>query len=107
MYEDFRFSTNQLKGHATVQEKEDEWVELSGGSHIDGAYTINLNEIPQEETKEIKFDLTKLYWYKAEILKLYAELGTYQKVADLTKIPMSSIYKTIQETRQELKKQIA
>ena len=89
----------------------DDFTGIEGlrGHGTDGAYNIKLNnieEIPQEEPEEIKIPLHKLYWYKAEILKLYAEHGTYQKVADLTQIPISSIYKTVQEARQELKKAI-
>lgn len=55
-------------------------------------------------------DFTKLvddlYWYKKEILKLYAEKGTYQAVSDDTGIPVTSIYNTIKEVKREIKKKL-
>lgn len=62
-------------------------------------------DIPVEVYEEIKVDLSKLYWYKKEILELYAKEGTYQRVSDLTHIPLTSVYKTVIEARKEIKKQ--
>lgn len=42
-------------------------------------------------------EIDNLYWYDREILKLYAEHGTYRKVEEITGIPFESIYKTIQK----------
>jgi hypothetical protein len=83
----------------------------------------------REVYDQVYFNLSGLYWYKAEIFKLYAGVkecenkdcdnlistddegclschsqnthrfksGTYQSISDLTRIPLSSIYKTVQE----------
>lgn len=40
-------------------------------------------------------EIDNLYWYDREILKLYAEHGTYRKVEEVTGIPFESIYKTV------------
>ena len=58
-----------------------------------------------EEYEEITVNLDRLYWYKREILKLYASKGTYQKVSDATNIPASSIYLTVLQARREILKQ--
>lgn len=47
-----------------------------------------------------------LYWYKKEILKLYAELGTYKEVSEATGVPVTSICNTIKDVRYEVKKRI-
>lgn len=54
--------------------------------------------------RETMCKVDELYWYKAELLKLYAELGTYQAVSDKTGIPLTSVYKTIVDIRKEIKK---
>lgn len=55
--------------------------------------------------ENIEIDLSNLHWYKREVLKLYAEQGTYQKVSDLTHIPMTSIYQTVLEARKQVLKE--
>jgi DNA-directed RNA polymerase specialized sigma24 family protein len=70
-------------------------------------------EIPTEEFtdseceiyEEVNIEpvLQKVYWYKTELVRLYAEHGTYQKVSDLTGIPLKSVYMTIIEARKEIK----
>jgi len=44
--------------------------------------------------------------YMAEIFKLYAENGTYQKVSQITKINVTSIFNTVREAKAILKKHI-
>ena len=60
---------------------------------------------PTDEYEEINIEpvLKDVYWYKTELLRLYAEHGTFQKVSDLTKIPLKSVYSTIVEARKEIK----
>lgn len=48
-----------------------------------------------------------LYWYDREILKLYAEHGTYRKVEEVTGIPFESIYKTVQKNCLHIRKKVA
>ena len=58
-----------------------------------------------DEYNEIDIEpvLKKVYWYKCDLIRLYAEHGTYQKVSDLTGIPLKSVYSTIVEARKEIK----
>jgi len=56
------------------------------------------------EEIDIEPAIKSIYWYKAELIRLYAEHGTFQKVSDLTKIPLKSVYTTIIEARKEIKK---
>ena len=60
---------------------------------------------PDDEYYEIDIEpvLKKVYWYKCDLIRLYAEHGTYQKVSDLTGIPLKSVYSTIVEARKEIK----
>jgi len=72
------------------------------------------NEIPTEVFKEvadqsyseIEIPLNKLYWYKARVLELYAELGNYRAVSEKTTIPLCSIFNTVQQARKEIKKHL-
>lgn len=59
---------------------------------------------PDQEYTEIDIEptLKKIYWYKSELVKLYSKLGTYQKVSDLTGIPLKSVYSAIVEARKEI-----
>lgn len=63
------------------------------------------NDSECEIYEEINIEpvLKSVYWYKAELIRLYAEHGTYQKVSDLTGIPLKSVYTTIIEARKEIK----
>lgn len=55
---------------------------------------------------EIVIPLHKIHWYEAKILELYADLGTYRKVAEVTGIPHISIFHTVQNARKNIKKHI-
>lgn len=65
-----------------------------------------LPEIVEEELEEIIVPMNKLYWYDAKLLELYAEHGTYRKVAEITGIEYSGICKTVQRARKILKKHL-
>lgn len=64
-------------------------------------------EVADTVPEEVDIPIDSLYWYKAEILKLYAKHGTYQKVAEITQINISSIFQTVKKAREEIKKKIA
>lgn len=52
--------------------------------------------IEYDERKDTAIsEIDNLYWYDREILKLYAEHGTYRKVEEVTGIPFESVYKTV------------
>lgn len=64
-----------------------------------------LDELPDIiENEAMDIDLHYLYWYDKAILELYAEFGTFQKVADMTNIPMYCVRNTILKTREKIKK---
>lgn len=67
--------------------------------------TEYLEDTIDEEYEEIEVNLDTLHWYKRELIKLYAEQGTYRKVSDLTHIPFSSVYNTVLETRKQILKE--
>jgi hypothetical protein len=57
----------------------------------------------QEVESSIACAVAEIYWYKAGILKLYAEMGTYKAVAIRTGIPAASIFRTVKDARAEIK----
>lgn len=63
-------------------------------------------DVPYETTELFYLPIDRIYWYKAKILELYAELGTYALVAEHTGIPTSSIFRTVREARKEVKSKI-
>lgn len=66
--------------------------------------TTNLDlEIECEKYQEININFDELYWYDAEILKLYFQHGSIRKVSALTTIPSSSIFYTIKNAKLKIK----
>lgn len=63
------------------------------------------NEIRDRKKLELlAFSLIdQLYWYDAQILKLYLYYGDYRTTAINTRIPFPSIYCTVQKAAKELK----
>lgn len=51
--------------------------------------------------------LEGLYWYDREIIKLYAEHGTYRKVEAATGIPFESVYLTVKKARKQIIDKVA
>jgi len=66
--------------------------------------TESFADIPDEQFSEINIPLNKIYWYKAEVLKLYAEIGNYRGVAEKTGIPTASIFQTVKQAKNEIKR---
>lgn len=62
--------------------------------------------VDEQKIEIIVVPLQKIHWYEAKILELYAELGTYRKVSEVTGIPHISIFHTIQNARKNIKKHI-
>ena len=70
---------------------------------------VDENEYDSE--KEDKFQameesIGNLDWFKKELLSHYLVLGSLKKVNQLTKIPIPSISRYINETKQQLKEEI-
>jgi hypothetical protein len=49
-------------------------------------------------------EVDKLYHYNAELLKLYAEIGTYRGVSEATNIPVKSIHNAVRKARIQVKR---
>lgn len=60
----------------------------------------------QDTVAELKTHLSQMHWYKARVFELYAELGTYRAVSEVTGIPTTSVYRTVQELKKELKQKL-
>lgn len=65
--------------------------------------TESFDDIADSPYEEINIPLHKIYWYKAELLRLYSVYGTYQAVSDLTGINVVSVFKTVRQARKEIK----
>jgi hypothetical protein len=72
---------------------------------------LDTHELPVQDydTKkdEAIMQIDSLYWYDREILKLYAEHGTYRAVEAVTGIPFESIYKTVQKGCLQIRRKVA
>jgi hypothetical protein len=71
--------------------------------------TTSQEEIKNREIKEALEqiaieEIDKLYWYDAEMLRLYMKLGTFRAIQEHTGIPFISCYKNIQKSLATLKK---
>lgn len=75
--------------------------------NILGRPVIDVGEVAENiadrETKEALEDVAlsnidRLYWYDAEMLRLYMELGNYRAIQKKTGIPFCSCYKNIQKS---------
>jgi hypothetical protein len=66
-------------------------------------------EVRDREIKELLEqialeEIDRLYWYDAEMLRLYMKLGTFRAIQEHTGIPFISCYKNIQKSLSTLKK---
>lgn len=57
-----------------------------------------------ENYRQIACATSNIYWYKARLLELYANLGTYKAISQITGIPHTSVYNTIKEARKDVKR---
>lgn len=57
----------------------------------------------EEAEDRVLAEIEGLYWYNAELLKLYVKHGNYRAIEKETGIPFGSCYKTIQKSIKELK----
>lgn len=62
-------------------------------------------EKEQIEDKAIK-EIDNLYWYNEKMIRLYMQYGNYRAIEQVTKIPYSSAYKTIQKSFEEIKQKV-
>lgn len=68
----------------------------------------DLEEREQREEVEDKAlgEVDNLYWYNKEMVRLYLQHGNYRAIEEITRIPYSSAYKTIQKSFQEIKQKV-
>lgn len=59
-----------------------------------------------ENQQQIACAVSEVHWFKADILKMYAELGTYRAVSEKTGIPNTTIFNTVNQARKEIKSKI-
>lgn len=64
--------------------------------------TNNFEDVEDVGYSEQHIKTTEMYWYDKEILKHHLEIGAV-KLAKKTKIPLSSIYKTINKIKTNIK----
>ena len=64
--------------------------------------TNNFNDVEDVGYSEQHIKTTEMYWYDKEILKHHLEIGAV-KLSKKTKIPLSSIYKTINKIKTNIK----
>jgi len=69
---------------------------------------VDIEERIEREDFELKVvsEVDNLYWYNAELVKLYMKHGNYRAIQKETRIPFISCYKTIQKSFQELRSRV-
>jgi RNA polymerase sigma factor (sigma-70 family) len=60
----------------------------------------------EKQMHQLRTMMGEMHWYKARVFELYAELGTYRAVSEITGIPTTSVYRTVQELKKELKQKL-
>lgn len=85
-YKKFRTLSEQLNGFEIADDYDHEEREIR-----EGLQDIALGEI------------NKLYWYDAELLRLYLQLGSFRAIERETKIPYVSCFKSVKKSLAILK----
>lgn len=68
-------------------------------------YQARLNKEKMEE--EVIKEIDTLYWYDAELIKLYLKLGNFRAIEKETFIPFISCYKTIKKSMAVIKDKVS
>lgn len=83
----YRQRTEELKGH-----------------EVSDCHDLNERAL-KEELEDIAIkEIDQLYWYDAELVRLYLKLGNFRAIQDHTGIPFISCYKNIQKSLKILKR---
>ena len=69
-------------------------------------YTNDFNHPYEEISEEIEIPMGKLPCVSEKVLILYAELGSYRAVGEITGIPYSTIFRLVKEAKIKIKKLI-
>lgn len=78
-------------------------------AELTGEESYECTDLKEREVKELIQDIAiqqidELYWYDAEILRMYLELGTFRAIQDKTGIPFISCYVNIKKSLKTLKR---
>jgi hypothetical protein len=78
-------------------------------AELTGEESHECTDLKEREVKELIQDIAieeinNLYWYDAEILRMYLELGTFRAIQDKTGIPFISCYVNIKKSLKTLKR---
>lgn len=74
-----------------------------GNKDVAEAGDIEEREAREEKEDRVIAGIDELYWYDAELVRLYAKHGNYRAIQEETDIPFISCYKTIQRAFKQLK----
>ena len=80
-------------------------------AQLNDRYAYEFTDLEEREQREQVEDkamneIDNLYWYNKEMVRLYLQHGNYRAIEEITRIPYSSAYKTIQKSFQEIKQKV-
>lgn len=86
--------------------------ENSNTAAVSPSFLEEQDQVDMRQDREDKEDKTLghldgLYWYKAELIRLYMLHGNYRAIEKETGIPFVSCYHTIRKTFKELKQKVS
>jgi hypothetical protein len=63
-------------------------------------------EIPYSEKQQLEKDIStaleQMYWYQADMVRVYAELGNYRAIERATGIPYASCFHTVRKSIKQI-----
>ena len=86
-----------------IEEIQDKICKHSAYEIVQG---VNDLKTMDDEFEELKCAVSKIYWYKARLMEIYSEVGSYKRVSEVTGIPVASVFATITQARKEIKQLI-
>jgi hypothetical protein len=100
-----RVILNQVKSRTSPFAKKyrQRTEELSGHEVVD-YHDLNERALKEELEDIAMNEIDKLYWYDAELIRLYLKLGNFRAIEKNTQIPFISCYKNIQKSLKILKR---
>lgn len=102
------FEKNQLKAYVAGMLFKQAYGYKSSYRRLNKV-NVSTDQLPEIATEPIpeplqNVPLEKIYWFDAKIIELYATHGSYRKVSAVTGIEQSTICRTVQRARMQLKK---
>jgi hypothetical protein len=80
-------------------------------AELNDRFAYEVTDVEERATREeveekALSEIDNLYWYNKEMVRLYLQHGNYRAIEEITRIPYSSAYKTIQKSFQEIKQKV-